>query len=434
MKRKSSPLILSLAWRLIKRKPQRKGQNRPMISALIGIAISLVPLVVIIELSDGMISGILNRYMETYSYHLQVHLKDNPEKQNTPLKELIKTYRKIKTIKHAYLENDGIAMGIINKRRYPLEVRGIEPQIWQEDKQFKNFFQLKQGHFQLNNNDILIGSSIADKLNLKVGDSLTLLTGGYFPNCRLLPKFQEFTVKAIFSIGYQELDRSWVFMNYQQSKRFLHKSASRDFIGIKIKNPLSSLFSIYGDIYQNTPEDTSIMVYSWKDLSNLIKQNFEMSRILLILIMAMIILISASNTSSSLFMLILENISDIAILRSLGAKPQLIMRVYFLSTIIIGLGAIILGLIIGLLISYNLNPIIWLINNIINQIMLLFSSHNKIDILSNQFYLTDITISLKPIQLFFAILFTLIVTIFSSLLPILGINKLETIKILQKQR
>ena len=106
-----------------------------------------------------------------------------------------------------------MALAAGKKERSGASVRAVEPKLFAENASFKNLFEVKSGVLAFESErSAVIGSALAEKTGLAVGDTLHLITMRNLPNGKVVPKTAAFTVSGIVSSGYQELDALWVFV------------------------------------------------------------------------------------------------------------------------------------------------------------------------------------------------------------------------------
>ena len=382
------------------RRNRRKGQyhSRPILGAVTGVALSLIPLIVVINVSEGMIEGIVSRFLETESYHLQIFsYTDKSEEEFREEKEAVLT---LEEVKYAFLEKTGAGMAYSDEGSTGIAVRAVEPDIWEKDEEFQRYIQVREGTFDLSGDrSVVLGEAIASKLGVHPGDSVKLLTGKVFPGGRYIPRITPLTVTGIISSGYQDLDRLWVFIPYEQGERLLSEETSRTLLGIKTYVPHGDLRELINRIGTVSP-GPNWRAYTWEALNRSELNSYNTTRSMLVVIMAMLVLVAVINVSSSLIMLIVENRQSIGILKCLGASPSGIQRIYRLTGLFVGIGGAFLGCGAGVLISRYVNELVALINGagrLVQKILALFSGggEEEFSLLNAGYYLQEIPVDLQ---------------------------------------
>ena len=151
------------------------GTGRYLRGAVLGIALSLVPLVVVMEVSTGMIEGITARLLEVGTYHLQVPL--TPEITPRRLDELAAAVRNVPDVIAAVPERIGTAMLVSARGASGASIRCVPPDVFTRDKGFASYVVLREGDTGLDRPDtVLVSSAIAAALGVKAGDRVNILT------------------------------------------------------------------------------------------------------------------------------------------------------------------------------------------------------------------------------------------------------------------
>jgi lipoprotein-releasing system permease protein len=355
----------------------RGGRPSPyLLGSVLGIALSLVPLIVVMEVADGMIEGITRRFLEVGTYHAQVSLPGS----GAELSGLVAAIRALPEVRYAMVERQGLGLAAAagfpaaagaeeapaEPRRTAVTIRAVPPGVYTQDAGFRRYFTMEKGRFDLASPDsILLGKEVAQRLGVGEGDRVRLLTlrGG----ARSLPIISSFTVKGIFSTGYQELDKLWVYIPLAASVRLLGGRGSTQFIGVKFDDPFSGLQGKLDRLRAVLPGDAQVT--GWYDLEKANYKSFQTTRALLLFIMALIVAVAAVNVSSALVMVVLERTGEIAMLKAMGASPSHIRLAFTLTALATGLAGTALGLAGGMLVAVNINPVLAGLETAINAVL-----------------------------------------------------------------
>lgn len=418
--------------------PKKHGIKGVVFHTVIVVAIAMLPLVVVLMVADGMIQGITSRYLETSSYHMRVYSRQpadviNFEKyQNT-----IDDIKSIPGIRDVELERSGAGVGVHDDIRRGVAVRGISPSILNRDLGLKQYLSIEEGSFDLeDNNSIIISSFIARKMNISIGDDFRLITGKALSSGRLLPRVTKLKVTGIVKTGYEELDKLWVFISLDLSKKILANKSSDTFIGIKCDDPYDNIENYSSQIKEKIP--SGWIIKTWSQLNRNTYENFKTTKMVLALIMGLIVIVAAINISSSLIMLVLEKRRDIAILKGMGLSPGEVMGSYLLTGVIIGVVGTIIGIIFGVAISLNINSLVHFIEFVINGLFKIINfvfnikHENSFILLDSEYYLDDIPVDLDYIKLLLMTFFSITTTAIASFLPARKAGLIKPLQIMQK--
>ena len=420
--------------------------RKTLIGAVFGIGISLVPLILVLVVSNGMIAGITGRLVELDSGHIKlikmrVFAGENDGRYETDLKDALCTrYMNEPFFKNAWVERSGTGLVIGNDGRSGGTIRAIEKNFFEENTNAKNLLTVIAGDAVLeHDNEILLGKKIAENLKLSVGDTCRILTLRTLDNGKTLPKFSSFKVKGIISCGYQELDALWVFISLEQGLKILQGNSSLTSVIVSTADPFdTSRFSKFlFELSANLTDD--FVAYSWQDLNRAQYASFETTKNLLLFIMFLILLVASINISSALIMLVLERSREIAILKSTGASSNMITLSFFIAGILTGVLGLAVGMPVGVLLALNINELLHGIEKVVNCILLvvykLFSSDSTaavFTILNPSYYLEKIPVNLHKKELLLIALMCIVLSAVVSIIPSSRAGKEKPLDIMRK--
>ena len=204
--------------------------------------------------------------------------------------------------------------------------------------------------------NVLIGQALADSLGLRVGDPIEIYspTGAdsAFGNLGGLNK--TYTVGGTYSSGTADYDRAFIFMPLEQAQLFFGKEGLWDVIEIKVADP-----DRVGDYLAPVREAAGPggFVVDWRDKLAAFWGALKVERVAMSIILGLVVAIAAMNIISGIVMLVKNKGRDIAILRTIGASPSSILRVFFMAGATIGVAGTLAGLTLGLLFCLNIGAI-----------------------------------------------------------------------------
>lgn len=443
MKLKASILF---AFRMLRpRSGVRTSAGKSLLGAVFCIGLSLVPLVVVLTVSDGMIEGITERIIGLSSYHMRVSVrKGSPASESIQAMEsLAQEISQTQGVVSAYAERQGVALAAGTTGRVGATVRAVPPEIFAEGSDFSSLFYTEDGKLSLpSKRSALIGKKIAQTLSVKAGDSIRLVTFKTGTNGKLIPRISTFTVEGIISCGYQELDALWVFIPFDTGYSLLSDSMSNLFVGIQTEDAFSeSLLQTAYNIEQELP--VGCRLYMWDELNTAQYENFASTKIMLIFVMFLIVLVASVNVSSALVMMSMERRREIAILKSMGATSSGITISFLFTGLCTGALGVLVGMPIGIVCALNVNQIISFMETVVNLFAKLwynlkaFFSFETMEfvpiyLLDPEFYLDHIPVVLPVKELFLIATVTLILSVIVSAFPSIRAGKEKPIDTLRK--
>ena len=354
---------------------EKSSAGRSLVGAVLCIALSLVPLVLVLTVSDGMIEGITSRIVELSSYHMQVVV---PSRSGLSVggsldldsargvEELADRIREVPGVSGAFPERQGIGLAAGEEGRAGATIRSVPPGIFAAGSSFSRLFKAETGSLGLSGpRSALVGTGIARSLGLQPGDSIRLVTMRTSPTGRVTPRISSFTVEGIVSCGYQELDALWVFIPFETGFSLLEGSLSTILVGVQTEDAFGDgLLETAWLVEEAIPQDCRLSL--WSQLNTTQFENFSSTRIMLIFVMFLIVLVASVNVSSALVMLSMERRREIAILKSVGATSRGVTLAFLLTGFCAGGIGVVLGIPLGILCSINVNGILSGIEEIIN--------------------------------------------------------------------
>ena len=400
--------------------------DRYLRGAALGIAISMVPIMVTLIVSDGMIQGITNRYLELGTGHLQVY-SYLPGVNDVSL--LIPQLQDIPGLRMVSPERDGMGILVGPKGKTGASLRSVSGEFLQYPGT-KQYLSVLSGELDLpTSRSCLIGTKVAEAIGAKRGDIIRLMTVGTNGMGTLIPRITPLTVSGVISSGYRELDALWCFIPYDLGKTVISADTSRSFLMLKLDNPYKGLDGIATLLEERLGD--GVGVYSWKDLQATQFQSFESTRQMLLLIMTIIVLVAAVNVASATSMLVVARRKEIAILKSYGARPGDISAIFALGAGLTGLSGAFLGIALGLGIGYTINEIIHGLESVLSVISGLFHA-GPVVILHPSYYLERIPIVVNWSMVVLLFFLTVCGSVLAALSSARRAEKLYPVEILQK--
>lgn len=236
-------------------------------------------------------------------------------------------------------------------------IRGVLPDMESQVADFSSYMKAgKLTDLQAGEFGIILGGELARVLNVYPGDKLVLLTPqGNITPAGVMPRVKQFTVTGIFEAGMFEYDSGLALVHLHDAQKLLR--LGEDVSGVRLK--LTELFRA-PFVTRDLSESLSGHYYltDWtKSHANFFRA-VAIEKRMMFLILLLIVAVAAFNIVSTLVMAVTDKQSDIAILRTLGAKPGSIMKIFIVQGVFIGVFGTLLGLASGVLVALNLETIV----------------------------------------------------------------------------
>ncbi len=348
------PLALYIGLRYTRAKKRNHFISFISLISMLGIALGVAILITVLSVMNGFdyeihnqIFGMTNQVTVT---DMQGSIANWHElsKKISSAKDVIASAPFVSS--QGMLANKGLVHGIMIVGVIPKLESGVS-KIY-EKMTIGKFTDLRAGGF-----GIILGDDAADNLNVSVGDKVTLIT----PKATLtpigvLPRFKRFKVIGIFHVGSGfGYDSSLAFINLNDAQKLFELGNNISGLRIKVKN-LYAAPKVADELNNMLPEHFSVT--NWTQQYGAYFKAISMEKTMMFIILLFIIAIAAFNLVSGLVMTVTDKQADIAILRTLGASPKIIMAIFIIQGTIIGIVGTFIGVIGGIILALNAPEII----------------------------------------------------------------------------
>jgi len=202
---------------------------------------------------------------------------------------------------------------------------------------------------------IAVGTRFANRFGLAPGDQLTLLS----PQTTVtafgsVPRSKTYRVATLFEIGMYEYDSGFIFMPLDAAQLYFRTGSAVTDIQVRVADP-DNLRELRRAVTEAAGRP--VRVIDWQQSNASFFNALIVERNVMFLILTLIIVVAAFNVISGMIMLVKGKGRDIAILRTMGATRGMVMRIFFLAGASVGTFGTVLGFIIGMLFTRNIETI-----------------------------------------------------------------------------
>ena len=236
-------------------------------------------------------------------------------------------------------------------------VRGIVPDLEDTVADFRS--HMKVGQLDSLTPDafhMVLGSELAHALGVFVGDKVTVIAPqGVVTPAGVLPRMKTFTVSGLFEVGMFEYDSGLALIRMEDAQR-LYRMEDR-VSGVRLK--LDDLFKAPAVTRQLANRlDTAAYLSDWTRSHANFFRAVQIEKNMMFIILSLIVAVAAFNIVSTLVMAVTDKQADIAILRTLGARPGSIMAVFMVQGALIGFIGLGLGVAGGVALALNVDVVV----------------------------------------------------------------------------
>ena len=412
-------LPLSLLMGLRFSRGRRRSGMVSLISIIstVGIALGVAVLIVGLSAMNGFERELNNRILAVVP-HGEI------EPVNQPFQDwngVLQRVEKVKGIVAAapYINFTGLVESGANLRA--IQVKGVDPVQETHLSALPQYVQNNAWqNFKAGQQQIIIGKGVADALKVKQGDWISIMIPNSDGGTKLLqPKRVRLHVAGILALSGQ-LDHSFAMVPMADAQGYLDMGDSVTGIAIKVNDVFAA-----NKLVRDAGEVTNAYVYikSWIGTYGYMYRDIQMIRAIMYLAMVLVIGVACFNIVSTLVMAVKDKSSDIAVLRTLGAKDGLIRAIFVWYGLLAGLLGSVSGVIVGVLAS-------WQLTNIINVIEKLIGHH----FLSGDIYFIDFLPSeLHGLDVFYVLVTALLLSLLASWYPARRASIIDPARVLSGQ-
>ncbi|WP_027814930.1 lipoprotein-releasing ABC transporter permease subunit [Paraburkholderia bannensis] len=356
------PYEWQIGWRYTRAGKRTTGNGFISFIALIsmsGIALGVAALIVVLSVMNGFQRDVRDRMLSVLA-HVEIFSPTGsmPDWQLTA-KEAKTNNEVIGAAPYvdaqALLTRGDSVSGVALRGVEPSE----EPQVSDIGKEMKlgSLNDLTPGGF-----NIVLGADLATSLGVTAGDKVTLVAPeGTITPAGMLPRLKQFTVVGVFESGHYEYDSTLALVNIRDAE-VLYRLAAPSGVRLRLKDMQRApavarqlVHTLSGDLY----------IRDWTQQNKTWFSAVQIEKRMMFIILTLIIAVAAFNLVSSLVMTVTNKQADIAILRTLGAQPGSIMKIFVVQGVTIGFVGTAIGVALGCLIAWSIPWLVPMIEHLL---------------------------------------------------------------------
>jgi lipoprotein-releasing system permease protein len=360
-------LELEIAWRYVRSVRKYKSQttagkaskttSNPFVSfismlSMLGIALGVAALIVVMSVMNGFGKEVRARMLSVIS-HIEVMgvTGSMPDWQTT-----LATMKKNPNVLGAAPYVIGQGMMVRGDGMKGVALRGVDPVLEPQVSDLAKLSRgaaltdLKPGAF-----GVFLGNELARSLNAVPGDAVNILVPSSAASpVGVLPRTRKLTVVGIFDSGHFEYDSSVALLHLQDAARLLGIDTATG-VRARIKD-MNDAPQVGRELAKNLGADT--LVRDWSKVNGNWFAAVKVEKTMMFIILMLIIAVAAFNLVSMLVMTVTEKHGQIAILRTLGATPASVRRIFMIQGFTVGALGLLIGLVVGVIVALNVGSIV----------------------------------------------------------------------------
>ncbi|MCK5325029.1 MAG: lipoprotein-releasing ABC transporter permease subunit [Woeseiaceae bacterium] len=321
--------------------------------SMLGIAIAVSVLIIVLSVVNGFERELKDRLL-AMTAHASI---EGVAGELTGWQDLRRTAERNDRVTAAAPYVSGQALMVFGEQLSGAELRGIDPQ--QEDAVSGvsglmldgELGSLEAGEF-----NIVLGVELANELDVDIGDKVTvILAEGIVTPAGVVPRTKRFTVSGVYRVGMYEFDRRLAFLNISDAQKLYRKKDS--VTGMRLA--VTEIFEAHAIVREVALEHgTLVLISDWTRRHVNFFRSIQITKSILFVILLLVIAVAAFNIVSTLVMVVKDKQADIAILRTVGARPSSILKIFVTQGSVIGIVGTLAGVLFGVLLAVNLENVV----------------------------------------------------------------------------
>ena len=212
---------------------------------------------------------------------------------------------------------------------------------------------------------VMIGARLAQNLGVRVGDVITVINpAGRSTPFGTVPRQVGYEVAAIFEVGIYDYDEKFVVMPMADAQTLLLLGDQIGMIEVKVTDP-----DRVGEILAPVQRKLAgrALLSDWRQINASLFEALQVERVAMAFALSFMVLVAAFNILSSLVMLVRAKTRDIAIMRTMGATRQSLIKIFVTTGFTVGAIGTVAGLILGSIVLYFRESIVAGIGKVTGQ-------------------------------------------------------------------
>ena len=343
------PFEVGMALRYFRARSKNRFISFISLISVVGIAIAVAVLIVVLSVMNGFEYEVRAKILNVVS-HAAITGWNGRLDDHELVAELIAARPETSAVAR-FIEGQGMLVGEAEIKG--VEIRGIDPAAELRVSGIAGLIEegslesLEAGTYR-----IVIGRELAELLGVGLGDRLIMMISkGITTPAGLVPRMRRFEIGGIFHAGMYEYDRGLALINVADAARLFQLGAAVSGVRIAFVDPLRAPTAVR-TVARSLDRD--VYVTDWTRQHANFFRSIQLTKSVIFVILLLVVAVAAFNIVSTLVMVVREKRAEIAILRTIGASPMLILRIFMSQGALIGLIGTGAGVVLGVVVAQNI--------------------------------------------------------------------------------
>ena len=372
------------------------------LTSMLGIALGVAALIVVLSVMNGFQKEVRARILGVVS-HVQITGADN---RLADWQAVARESAEHPQVAAAAPFVNAQGMLVFGAGVRGAVVRGIVPELEQKVAEIGlhmaagKLESLVPGEF-----GIVLGSELARALGARTEDKVTLIAPqGLVTPAGILPRLKQFTVVGIFEVGMFEYDSGLALIHLEDAQKLYGMGDTASGVRLKLHDLFQSR-EVTRDLIERLRGD--LYISDWTRSHANYFRAVQIEKTMMFIILLLIVAVAAFNIVSTLVMAVTDKQPDIAILRTLGASPGGIMKIFIVQGALIGVIGTLIGVAGGIALALNIDVVVPFLERLLN-----------VQFLSREvYYITDLPSDLQTSDVVAIALVSLALSLLATLYP-----------------
>ena len=321
--------------------------------SMLGIAIAVTVLILVLSVVNGFERELKDRLL-AMTAHASIESTDGRMADWESLAVVANDNPRVSATA-PFIEGQGLL--VFGEQLSGVELRGIDPVA--EDAVSGVGDTLLEGELaslEPGSFNIVLGVELARALKVGVGEKVTAtLAEGIVTPAGVVPRTKRFVVSGLYRVGMYEFDRRLAFINLADAQKLYRK---KDVVtGLRLA--VTEIYEAPAIVREVALENGAVVLVSdWTRRHVNFFRSIQITKSILFVILMLVVAVAAFNIVSTLVMVVKDKQPDIAIMRTIGARPMSILKIFVTQGSVIGIVGTLAGVFFGVLLATNLEGIV----------------------------------------------------------------------------